>query len=925
MRSLLLLLALPLIASLSGATFETVHFRYDGPAPQGAVFVSGNLPQLGNSDLGQSLELVELADGSWEVDVALPANRSYEFQFFDRFVNASQTPDPNHGTPLGEVEFGSTVAIDPATKALHYVGQLSAPILHWRQDEGDPFTATTLIDDGNGVFSASAFGEANRTVEFFLTGSGGGREPAALGGLPEDDPVFETGLEEIFFEHGQLFAYDPAPVVSPARRDYDPTALPTIDSTFLESARPYRVLLPRGYDEHSDRYYPVVYCFDGQALFEDDTTVLGNVNNPWAALDPDGGILSATIAAGQAHEAIFVGIDTLGLLERLRTRAPYSTGDGTPGPPQDWLNFLRFELKPTIDELYRTLNGAGNTAVLGFEHGAGMSLFCAWDVPQIFGKAALIELENIPGIFSVISRDPKRPVELYLDSGLSQVRDFRSALLGKIPDRFILSGDLHYRYVPAEPDTPEAFRGRLPDALATLFPTCELIESGAAAAAKPYWLTNYGLSSSDWDLDLDRDGWTTRDEYAFATNPLDANSKPSYSISVDETQAAFDFGSRPGVRYTVEDSEDLLAWQPYDVVVGDGDPFAAVIELTPDAPGKLFFRLRAATPIDSDLDGLSDVEEAALLGTRTDRADTDLDGFTDGDEVLYLGTDPLVPNTSGGSISGTVFADEDGELGDGTPFSGATIFLDLNHNETLDPDEPSQLTNESGSYQFDNLAPGNYRLVQVIPAGIIQTFPGNPPGAPDGLPDAVEVDHVPFDIYDVPHGMIADPDLGSLIPRFPISDPVPVDPELLLKPIGDRLRTFALGSYNTSEFITLTQGSSATVTFEDELIIDGTGFDFQVVTPDGQDAGEIAEIYAGAELDDMRYIATIGEGQGAIGFDLGRAGINFPVRHIRVTSLNNGGSFPGYELVGFQAVHYLPVGLDGHLVSSHGKRKHHRD
>jgi hypothetical protein len=43
---------------------------------------------------------------------------------------------------------------------------------------------------------------------------------------------------------------------------------------------------------------------------------------------------------------------------------------------------------------------------------------------------------------------------------------------------------------------------------------------------------------------------------------------------------------------------------------------------------------------DSDMDGLSDVQELTLFLTDPNDSDTDDDGFTDGDEVYVHGTSP---------------------------------------------------------------------------------------------------------------------------------------------------------------------------------------------------------------------------------------------------------------------------------------------
>lgn len=57
---------------------------------------------------------------------------------------------------------------------------------------------------------------------------------------------------------------------------------------------------------------------------------------------------------------------------------------------------------------------------------------------------------------------------------------------------------------------------------------------------------------------------------------------------------------------------------------------------------------------------------------------------------------------------------------------GWTIFLDENLNETLDPGEPSMLTDDSdhfGWYWFENMLAGTYQVCEVVPADWQQTYP----------------------------------------------------------------------------------------------------------------------------------------------------------------------------------------------------------
>ena len=55
--------------------------------------------------------------------------------------------------------------------------------------------------------------------------------------------------------------------------------------------------------------------------------------------------------------------------------------------------------------------------------------------------------------------------------------------------------------------------------------------------------------------------------------------------------------------------------------------------------------------------------------------------------------------------------------------SGVTIYLDLDENGQVDANEPSTVTDENGEYIFQDLAPGTYKVAEIVPAGWQQSFP----------------------------------------------------------------------------------------------------------------------------------------------------------------------------------------------------------
>jgi uncharacterized delta-60 repeat protein len=73
------------------------------------------------------------------------------------------------------------------------------------------------------------------------------------------------------------------------------------------------------------------------------------------------------------------------------------------------------------------------------------------------------------------------------------------------------------------------------------------------------------------------------------------------------------------------------------------------------------------------------------------------------------------------SISGFTFDDTDVDgvydVGDENKTSGKTVFLDANNNGHLDSGERSVVTDQSGSFTFNNLSAGTYHVRRVFPSG----------------------------------------------------------------------------------------------------------------------------------------------------------------------------------------------------------------
>jgi hypothetical protein len=92
------------------------------------------------------------------------------------------------------------------------------------------------------------------------------------------------------------------------------------------------------------------------------------------------------------------------------------------------------------------------------------------------------------------------------------------------------------------------------------------------------------------------------------------------------------------------------------------------------------------------------------------------------------------------NISGYKFEDVNGngvwDAGEGV-LSGWEIYIDENENGQWDSGEPKTITDGSGYYEFTNLAPGYYSIIEVPQNGWFQTYPGLTSGRLWGLTGGV--------------------------------------------------------------------------------------------------------------------------------------------------------------------------------------------
>jgi len=185
--------------------------------------------------------------------------------------------------------------------------------------------------------------------------------------------------------------------------------MPAIEMGTLQRERTYRVYLPESYGD-SDKRYPVLYMHDGQNLFDDATSYVGE----WG-VDETLNHLAKTCGL----ELIVVGVDHGDKL-RMRELNPYDNERFGKGEGDAYVDFLAKELKPLIDRKFRTLPDRQHTAVMGSSMGGLISNHAINRHPQTFGIAGIFSPSYwiAPKIFAATEANAAlKNTRIYLTTG----------------------------------------------------------------------------------------------------------------------------------------------------------------------------------------------------------------------------------------------------------------------------------------------------------------------------------------------------------------------------------------------------------------------------------------------------------------------------------------------------------------------------
>lgn len=299
---------------------------------------------------------------------------------------------------------------------------------------------------------------------------------------------YHTPLRQLWLQNGQLYAYDPAPAHSLSR---------VLKIPHFSGSLPRRTLyvyLPRGYDQHAERQYPVLYMHDGQNCFE--SFVQDSFSGSWRADQ----VADRLIRQGQMAECLIVGVSNGGAQRLAEYLPPYSTlhlppeneeeADFPPvhGRAHETAAYYAEEVAPFIERYYRVKQGRNHRATCGSSMGGLFAMYLAWEQTAFARHHAVLSpsfwISEQEGRLETIERlrDGRgRDIRLWLDSGTSDngesgddgLADTEQARDVLLAHGYALGPDFQYFRDEGAIHHEGAWAERLPHVFRFLFPPGE--------------------------------------------------------------------------------------------------------------------------------------------------------------------------------------------------------------------------------------------------------------------------------------------------------------------------------------------------------------------------------------------------------------------------------------------------------------------
>lgn len=382
------------------------------------VYVTGNHPDLGSWTSTGAVKLRWTSGNVWTGAIGVQAGHALEYKFISRNGAAGEHCNPLNivWTPGDNLAAG--LPSDPAPPrpgktVFYYSGWTNASLL---VIDGTNYTGHPMTRVGPGrnatefLYRADNVGVAGEGIEFVPNGyrAGGQQWDNPSDPAPEWGNNYYTTLDAFLLQDRQVYSYwpDPAPSAPRIETRHIGSSYPAI------TGRTAWIYLPRGYDSHPWKRYPVMYFHDGTNVFDP-----GGAFGSWSA----DRTATREIAHGRMRETILVAVNNADN-RRVEYQPPGDTyPNEPPGHGHLYLNFLVHNVRPTLDVHYRTWNDPRNTVVGGSSMGGLISLYCGYET-NIFGKVMAMSpsITRAPNYTAALWGKARRPERIYLDTGTAE-------------------------------------------------------------------------------------------------------------------------------------------------------------------------------------------------------------------------------------------------------------------------------------------------------------------------------------------------------------------------------------------------------------------------------------------------------------------------------------------------------------------------